>query len=264
MGKGSQFVKHVDKSIPEPEGLRNYRISNPASTWEQFISEKRDCYKTLRKQLREDQSGLCAYCELCLIPENEQIAHFHPKSDTASPQNWALEWNNLWLACKGGSQRWMSGTEHHYLPPLPENLSCDERKRDHILDGLVLAPNEVPLFPRIFRFEQQLDRIEIRPDEDLCEQAGVELEKVSRTIKEFNLNCPRLSRARLESYRQIEQAIKKLRESGCQNPHDGFLRLAQRHLRKNDESRWPSFFTLIRWRLGIHAENHLQTIHFRG
>jgi uncharacterized protein (TIGR02646 family) len=260
MGKGTQFVKHVDKSIIEPEDLKDYRISNPASTWEQFKSEKRDCYKALRMQLREDQGGLCAYCELSLDAENEQIAHFHPKSDTTSLRNWALAWDNLWLACKGGSQAWMPD----FRPPLPENLSCDEKKGRQILDGSILTPSEVPLFPRIFRFEQQPDRIEIMPDEYLCEQAGVALDKVLRTIKEFNLNCSRLSRARLKSHRQIEQAVKKLRESGCQNPQDGFLRLAQRHLRKTDESRWPSFFTLIRWRFGIHAENYLQTIHFKG
>lgn len=256
-------MKHVDKSIPEPDDLKDYRISNPASTWEQFKSEKRDCYEDLRSQLREVQGGLCAYCELSLDQDNEQIAHFHPKSDTASSQNWALAWDNLWLACRGGSQTWMSGNER-YLSPLPENMSCDERKGDKTLDGLVLAPNEVPPFPRIFRYEQQPDCMEIRPDECACELAGVELEKVRRTIESFNLNCPRLVKARLRLHRELEQAVKKLRESAYQNKQDGLLRLVKRHLRKNDESRWPTFFTLIRWRFGRIAEHHLQTIIFRG
>lgn len=161
-------MKHVDKSIPEPEDLQNYRIKSPASTWEQFRYESHDCYTALRDQLREDQGGLCAYCELSLTADNEQIAHFHPKSDTASAQNWALAWDNLRLACKGGSQTWMSNSDH-YLPPLPEKLSCDERKGGQILDGLVFAPNEVPVFPRIFRYEQHPDRLEIWPEESACE-----------------------------------------------------------------------------------------------
>lgn len=263
MGKGTQPVKHIDKSTPEPEDLKSYRIKSPTSTWDAFKCESPDCYRTLRRKLREDQSGLCAYCELSLDEDNEQIAHFHPKSDTAGQQNWALAWDNMWMACKGGSQTWKSNSDD-YLPPLPENLSCDERKGCKIIDGSVVTPNEVPVFPRIFRYEQHLDRIEIWPDENNCEQIGLEPERVQYTIDTFNLNCPRLAKARLRVHRQLEQAVKTLRESGYQDIRKGLLLLAQRHLRKNDENRWPAFFTLIRWRFRSFAEDHLQAIGYRG
>ncbi len=254
-------MKHVEKLNQEPEDLKNYRTRNPTSTWDQLKSESRDCYTSLRNRLREDQGALCAFCESTMEADNEQIAHFHPKSDTAGELNWALAWENLWLACKGGSQTWMSDS-NHYLPPLPENLSCDERKGSQILDGSILAPNEVPVYPRIFRYEQQPDRMEMRPEESVCEQVGLEPER--GTIDAFNLNCPRLAKARLRLHRKLEQAVKRLRESDYQNPKQGLLRLAQRHLRKDEEGRWPSFFTLIRWRFGTLAETHLQTINFRG
>lgn len=256
-------MKHVKKSTPEPTILTDYRTMNPTSSWEQLKSTNRECYIGIRDQLREDHGGLCAYCELSLDADNEQIAHFHPKSDTAGPQNWALIWENLWLTCKGGTQTWMSDPDR-YLPPLPENISCDERKGSRILDGSILTPPEVPVFPRIFSFKQHPDRLEICPEEPACEEIGLDPNKVQHTIDAFNLNCPRLSEARLRLHRQLEQAIKKLRESGYRNLKEGFLRLAQRHLRKNDEGRWPAFFTLIRWRFKIHAEHHLRTIHFRG
>ena len=145
---------------------------------------------------------LSAYCELNLDPDNEQVAHFHPKSDTTTYHNWALAWMNLWLACKGGSQTWMT-EPYRYCPPLPDNLSCDECKGDRIVDGLVLAPDELPAFPRIFRFEQRPDRLEICVDEQACNAADIPVDKAQRTIDAFNLNCSRLAAARLALHRQL-------------------------------------------------------------
>ncbi len=139
-------MKRCPKSQPGPECLTTFRETNPTSTWDQFRDHDPDGYRTIRNVTRRDQSGLCAYCEIKPDLNNEQIAHFHPKSDTSTSHNWALDWLNLWSACKGGSQAWMS-EPHQYLPPLPHNLSCDEYKKDKIVDDLVLSPHEFPAFP---------------------------------------------------------------------------------------------------------------------
>ena len=153
-------MKHVFKVLHEPDELRSYREKNPLITWDQFKDDAPQIYGKLRDELRKIQGGLCAYCEISLITDNEQIAHFHPKSDNKD-KNWALDWNNLWLACKGGTQSWMKSDEDAYTEPLPQNRSCDENKGDKILDDTILAPNMIPVNPRIFRYEQQPDRIDM-------------------------------------------------------------------------------------------------------
>jgi len=254
-------MKKCPKSKPEPSLLLEYRTSQPTSTWDQMRDENPGCYKVIREKLCQDQGYLCAFCEMDLEQKNMQVSHFHPKSDTSGAINWAFHWDNLWLACKGGSQSWLSN-QHNYCPPLPCNLSCDEKKGSKVLDSQVLSPCEIPAFPRIFRYEQQPDRIDICPDEEQCNIAGIPVNKVKRTINEFNLNCHCLASARLALHRQLEQAIRRLRESST-NPKEGMVSLAKNHLSKKN-GRWSPFVTLVRWRLGPSAEEHLQAIGYEG
>ena len=255
-------MKRCPKSPEEPRGLRTFRKENPIGSWEEFRhwNEGKD-YDDTRTALFRDQGGLCAFCEIQPRRENRQIAHFHPKSDRSGDRNWALDWSNLWLACKGGTQSWMYGNPEEFLPPLPENRSCDEAKTDQILDDEILAPHEIPAFPRIFRYEQQPDEIRIAPDAENCHAAGVPPEKVQRTIKVFNLNCSRLCQARLAFLRGMEQQVKRLREVGA-SP-ETFRLLVFRFLRKSDGI-WPKFFTLSRWRLRKISEDFLSSIDYEG
>jgi uncharacterized protein (TIGR02646 family) len=156
-------VKHCRKSYPGPECLDARLADQPEGNWNDFRNELWDCYCAVRDRLRDDHRGLCAYCEIDLADDNpnRQIAHFHPKGDKVSGHNWALDWANLWFACKGGTQTWMQD-EDKYLPTISDNSSCDERKGGLILDGHILAPNEVPAFPRIFGYERGLDFIHSR------------------------------------------------------------------------------------------------------
>lgn len=256
-------MKKCVKSQPEPVCLSGFRQTNPAGTWDEFRDHQQGrAYQTVRGIMSKDQGGLCAYCEIHLEHDNELIAHFHPKSDNTGSRNWALEWTNLWLSCKGGSQTWMSAP-HHYLPPLPDNLSCDAIQGQDVLDGVVLAPHEVPGFPRLFRYVQLPDRIEIRADEAACRSVGIDVGKVQETIKRFNLNCARLSIARLALLRELEQAVKKLQGSAV-DPRVGFAALARKHLGKRADGRWPHFFTLVRWRFRGVAEDYLHSLHYDG
>lgn len=256
-------MKHCRKSYPGPECLDARLADQPEGNWNDFRNELWDCYCAVRDRLRDDQRGLCAYCEMDLTDDNRQIAHFHPKGDNASGHNLALDWANLWFACKGGTQTWMQD-EDKYLPTISDNSSCDERKGGLILDGHILAPNEVPAFPRIFRYEQGLGRLEIHPDDSVCADAGLDPAKVRRTIHELNLNCKRLARARNNVREGLDEAIAKLREAHVDDPHSALQDLVKRRFSENGEGRWPRFFTLIRWRFGQVAESYLQSIQFNG
>lgn len=256
-------MKKCAKTKHEPSCLKDFRSQNPNGDWKQFRNEQPSCYTTVRDTLRCDQREICAYCEIELTDKNEQVAHFHPKSDTSTGHNWALDWDNLWLACKGGSQTWMK-KRRHYCPPLPENLSCDEKKGNAVLDDQVLTPGDIPAFPRIFRFEQFPNNMIICPDENACERAGICVKKVEQTIEKFGLNCPRLARARLSLHRQIEQALKKLRTTNCADPEQALSHLARHHLGPTSAGTWCPFFTLVRWRLGKIAESYLRLINFNG
>lgn len=255
-------MKHCKKQSEPPPALAQFCMDHPEGTWDE-LREERTCYKKIRDTLLSDQSGLCAYCEISLDPENDrQVAHFHPKSDTATAHNWALDWNNLWLACKGGDQRSLANDPSRYLEPVKENRSCDTSKENRILDGQVLSPKDVPDFPRIFQFKVLEDRIEIVPDEAGCQQAGIPVTIAEKTIQEFHLNCDRLAQDRKAYTRSIEQTIGKLRQSQ-QDPDAALKKLAAHHL-SDSNGHWCKFFTLIRWRFGKAAEAHLHAISYQG
>ena len=260
-------MKHCRKEPVEPQCLAAFRAKNPAAEWERDFKESgegRACYATLRSALRQSQTGLCAYCEIRLTPGNEQVAHFHPKSDHSSDHNWALDWDNLWIGCLGGTRPAdrQKGSDGKPKYPLPANRSCDEATTDAILDGVILRPDEVPPFPRLFRFLQTPDRLDIAADASACSAAGVPVERVEATIEKLNLNCRRLAEARLPLHRQLESAKKRLRESGA-DPGAGLRRLADIHL-ATDQDRRQSFFTVARWSLGRCAEDYLSETKFCG
>ena len=106
-------MKRCPKRAGEPPCLADFRGAQPSATWQALRNEKRCCYNEIRAQTRADQGGLCAWCETALTTTNEQIAHFHPKSDKSGPRNWGLDWGNLWLACKGGTQAWLADLKLH-------------------------------------------------------------------------------------------------------------------------------------------------------
>jgi uncharacterized protein (TIGR02646 family) len=191
------------------------------------------------------------------------VAHFHPKSDRSPETNWALHWPNLWFACSGGDQRKLAEDPQAFTEPLRENLSCDTAKGDEIIDGIILAPDEIPAFPRIFRFEQHSDAILIVPDEPNCTLAGIDPKKARATIEHLNLNCRRLASARLGVHRVLQQAIAKTRQNG-RDINRTYTQLVRAHLEKSSEGSWKPFFTLVRWTLRSPAEDYLKQIGFRG
>ena len=129
--------------------------------------------------------------------------------------------------------------------------------------GRFFPPAHVPAFPRVFRYEQRTDCMDIAPDDANCAAAGIAVAITLATVTTFNLNCRRLSEARMRVHRVIEGQIKRLRENSPQ-PEAHFPSLVQRHLAKSGDGNWKPFFTMLRWRFGATAETYLQSINYEG
>jgi len=265
-------VKRVIR-FEEPAELAAYRVANPSNTWDQMRGEERDAYEAIRLQLTIGQGGLCGYCEIGLHdrdPLKCRVEHFHPKSDTSTDHNWALDWQNMLVVCMGGSQRHQPLP--HTLEPLSENLSCDAYKDQMInagklasqCEGWVIDPMGLPEFPCLFFVEKSTGKLV--PDEQAC--ADVVLignrhlgtqDLIQHTIDMLNLNCNRLCEARKRVLWDIERNKKSLRQQNIRPDH-ALRTLAERYFRQ----RWPGFFTTIRFCLGTAAEQYLADIGFQG
>jgi len=283
------------QKFPEPSALVTYRSAQPHGSWDEMrndpFHEGQQAYHDIKHTLVRGQRCLCAFCEIRVAngtdndsihsqSHRQRVEHFHPKEDRSGAENWSLAWANMWAVCLGGSQSPPEGApvdSREYLPPLPENLSCDAFK-DHQIkvgklpenpEGWILAPDEIPAFPPLFQFTP--DGI---PEPQLQNCATVAMphnhyantaEIVSKTIEHLNLGCPRLNRARRIARDQLEKRIKQIREqSHGADANTVMLNLARRLLSQDKNAPWPEFFSLIRWRLGDAAEARLREIGYNG
>jgi len=268
-------MKRIVKN-PPPQSLIDYTSVAPNSTWEQMrndgINNGYTAYQDCRAQAVKDQKGLCAYCEQVISiddPLRCSIEHFHPKSDQDESHNWALDWNNIFAVCDGGSR---STSEEQHINPLPQNLSCDAHK-SHMMhinklpvscEGYLINPLDMPAFPNLFAFNKGTGFYE--PNETTCamtEIPGNELnttvELVENTISTLNLNCNRLATMRRMLVINIDQNIKQLRKKNY-TPAEVPAKLIDRYF----INKIPEFFTTLRCCLGETAENYLESINYDG
>lgn len=255
-------MKKVSKGI-EPPLLANYRDINPDNEWEQFTSKKYRRNQT-QVQIKADQGGLCAYCEIDLVEKIEdelddfRVEHFHPKSDGTVPHNWHLDWQNLLGCCHGGSQRNVVDASYRFTSP---DVSCDVPKGSQNLDNVILNPLHIPAFPKLFSCERTTGEFSV--DSENCEQANISVEKAQNTIVELNLDTERLRRFRREILNKLNDDVRRLVSQGF-SIGEAQKRLAEVNLKKNTNGHWPKFFTSIRSYLGSTAERQLLSIHYDG
>lgn len=234
-------MKKVRKT-PGPNALTRYAATHPNDSWDHFRDfDSGESYREVREQLRDDQGGLCAYCERKPHESKEQVEHFVPKSTPG--QNWALDWDNLLMVCDGGSQG-----KH----PRPANLSCDQHRnhweQTHATGQNPLNPLQLDAFPSRFTFRKS--DYTIQPSDPSDNEA-------LETIKILNLNCPRLVDQREALLNDYNRMSKNARESNKSKFHQ--------HLAKQwFQSCWPSFFTTRRALLGNAAEEYLAKEDFDG
>jgi uncharacterized protein (TIGR02646 family) len=246
--------------------LSAFILANPTGTWEELRNDNTrgsaHIYNGCLHQTLTDQHGLCAYCEQEISQEDalhRRIEHFHPKSDTVTGHNWALDWNNLLAVCDGGDR---SADEERINYPLPGNSHCDASKGGKT--DFILNPLDVPAFPNLFTYQK--DTGKLMPDAEAC--AGVEIPGntyegtaalVSKTIDILNLNCACLNKKRNEEFIRVEQFKKILRERRI--PREKWdVELCRRYFHK----KWPKFFTMLRCCLGQTAEDYLTSINYQG
>jgi uncharacterized protein (TIGR02646 family) len=288
MGDGT--VKKCEK-LPEPQALSTYRQARPNDTWDKMKDDPlcggQSAYSDVKRALVKSQRCLCAFCETRIADgmmdadfdakkHEQRVEHFHPKNDTSRPPNWALHWQNMWAVCLGGSRQ-DTNQQEHVIYPLPENLSCDAYKDRQITtgklspcpEGWVLRPDEIPAFPLLFQYAP--DGMP-EPHHKNCAMVIIQgnqypdtITLVAKTIEHLNLGCSRLNRRRCIVKNQLEKEIERERKKNPGVPSLTILtQIARKQFSSNVTSPWPEFFSLIRWRLGTVAEQHLASINFSG
>lgn len=240
-------MKRVRKSINEPSELTAFRVRlarQPSPPlWSQFKSDPTRT-RPVKEQLRADQSGLCAYCEVKLSEGNETVEHFVPR---AKDHGRELDWQNLLLVC-GGDEK----------SPPPKEFSCGHA-RNYAGSPVVLNPLNIPAGERLFTLESRTGKL--NPDAPSCGRCGVSEQLVQATIRDLGLSVSRLSRARLRILETIDQQIAALVSAGS-TFDEAERQLASEQFLPN--ATWPEFFTTLRWRLGDAAENRLTEIGYNG
>jgi uncharacterized protein (TIGR02646 family) len=264
-------LKKINKSLP-PNALTIYESQNSTNNWDNDFRNHNSGqdYKAIKQLLLQDQSGLCGYCEkkVSILQENKQrVEHFHSKSDVTNPiKNWALDWQNVFVVCLGGSGIDTDKSKH----PLPFNLSCDSYK-DHLIqknklpvanEGYVIDPLKVTANPCLFYFDKSTGALSA--NKDACLHFNYPQNKypntealVEKTIEILNLNCQRLCDDRLEVLKSYNKEVTKARKM---NDRQGLEKLATRWF----NNKWPSYFTTRRILLGQHAEAYLVQIAYNG
>ena len=219
-------MRKIFKSTEENE-LTRYALAHADNTWGEFRehNQGRD-YKAIKSKLFTEQHELCAYCEVGLHEagdNNRRVEHFHSKSDVTDERyNVHLDWFNLLGVCVGGSDHISKQAFE-----LPANLSCDAYKAhieavENITDknwkGRVLFPLTIPEAHKLFTFNKATG--ELHPNEAYCIELPIDGNKfdstkelVCETIRVFNLNCDRLTKARLKVFHFFERKFKIARQN---------------------------------------------------
>ncbi|ELI8400977.1 TPA: retron system putative HNH endonuclease [Yersinia enterocolitica] len=255
-------MKKINKE-GEPNRLGVFRAAHPNALWERdkdSIGETFRCcrarYQETLQQLRTDQGNICAYCEQDLMSgtngalDDCRIEHFHPKSKQAQGEpNWSLEWSNLLAVCCGGNQSNVVNSEQRF-DSNPKNYSCDVPKGNKILDTIILNPLKLPNL-NIWKFHRSTGELSV--NEDLCLSLGLDVDMAHQTIKELNLNSPRLIRLRKTVLNNLNYLItERLKHGQTIEQAISFITISV--FRKNRAGDWPSFFSAARFYLGQQAE----------
>ena len=254
-------MKRVYKRLEEPDLLQQYREEHPQESWEHFRRRNTLGYRQIKRCILEDQHGLCAYCEIGIKQaetEDEvddfRVEHFYPKSATIKGRhNYHLDWNNLLGVCHGGSQRDVPDAEWRFSTS-KNDRSCDVPKGAKEITRSILNPLTIPGEVRLFAYVEHTGQMLV--DKQTC---PAKLQRKARnTIRELNLNAPRLMRMRKTVIAKLSEEVELELSMGA-NLESVLEDLAISLLLPNHEGHCMDFFTVIRWYLGAAAEKILAT-----
>lgn len=249
-------MKRVYKRQQEPELLKSYRLRHPDATWDKFRRRFTRGYRQVKQNIIEDQRGLCAYCEISIKMAEDytevddfRVEHFFPKGATKNGgHNYHLDWRNLLGVCHGGSQRDVPDADWRFSEK-KRDRSCDVPKGGKEITDRILNPLKLPGDIRLFRYTEHNGKMFV--DEETCPK---ELQKKAKnTIRELNLNAPRLMRMRKAVIDKLSDEVAEALAAG-QDLEETLAWLAESFLLPDHRNRSVPFFTVIRWYLGDAAE----------
>jgi uncharacterized protein (TIGR02646 family) len=207
-------MKHILKSVC-PKGLTEYLSANPCATWENFCNEAQEAHKIVQAIIKEDQLGICCYCEIDFHVSDKspikdfRVEHFYPKSQTPLPdtgENAHLTWSNLLGCCHGGTEHFYNDDERFTDK---RHRHCDAPKGEKDWTKIILNPLNIPEDTTIFTFETDgTIKVSAKCPPDLKTLA-------QNSIEKLNLNeSTYLKKARKSVRDAIEYEFYKLRQSG--------------------------------------------------
>lgn len=270
-------MKRIRKREVPPSALidyiRDYPESSDAHSWTAFREGKCRLQK-VQQALYEDQGGLCAYCELELIPKFDfRVSHFHPKREKGqeSDNSWELRWSNMHGACNGGTVYDFRHPKRYVEDNSDVDKHCDVVIGNDNLDNVILNPLDMVAFPILFRYEEEnlpggQFGLRIVAEEENCSEAKYLnengcLARAQKTIDLLHLNSSNLKAMRHATYEEIKLQIAKFLENGDD------VETAMEHIAEvafSNPSKWPEFFTVWRWALRDKAEEKLKSINYIG
>ena len=213
--------------------LTEYAENNPNGNWIIFQQENGKDYKTIKNKLFEEQSEICAYCEIDLSKDNtfehlRRVEHFKSKSGWKvghEQPNWHLDWFNLLGVCVGGTDR---DDRERFV--MPDNKSCDSHKEhletnsgyDKNWTGKVVSPLESELCSKMFNYCKASGELSVNSEHANSVQFEhneyeTSSELLQKSLELFNLNCERLKLARMNVHHQYERLIAEYRKTGDVN-----------------------------------------------
>lgn len=252
-------MKKVRKDRWVPSRLYSYAKRNPCDTWGQFHHRDRKGYRQVKEQLLKDQHGLCAYCEISikLAEEEDQVddfrvEHFFPKSETdMESHNYHLDWRNMLGVCHGGSQPHVAEANIRYSAKKWDR-SCDVPKGGKAITHKILNPLHIPAEIRLFKYDSFTGEMFV--DKETCPERL--RKKAKNTLRELNLNAPRLMRLRKAAVEVLEDQVEEGVRHGLEM-EEILSMLAEGLLVPDEDGAYPNFFTVIRWYLGEEGERVL-------
>jgi len=259
-------MKKINKNSSVPLELEKYFNSNLNKNWENFKDECQIGYKEVLKEIKQNQGGVCCYCELTFhdekgIRDDFRVEHFHPKSDESNSEvNWNLIWTNLLGCCNGGSEeyilggiRFISNKKHRHSDILKGEKNWDDE---------ILNPLKIPAFPPIFKVSSKGMMSVL---EDNCSNADIDISKAENCLDKtkLNLNSPDLCGWREDVINNLEDEIKNLEEL-TENYEEAMLDTLDTYLSKDSDNNFHPFFSTIRSYFEEDAEDYLKETNYDG
>jgi uncharacterized protein (TIGR02646 family) len=248
-------MKRIAGLPAAPPALARFQTNAAVdTTWDALRDDP--AYQELRSALTERQHGLCAYCEIDLLPDDTSIEHVVPRSDPTHGGKLACDHGNMLAICRGGSNVPVYGPEvlrpdpARVLPPVDKNLSCGQAKGNRPASEF-LDPRQVPDAPSL---------VDVDSDGRLvstaiaCATHNVVQKTVDDHIERLKLNVERLRIRRQAIMAGLEEAFAAFAVLSPEDRDQGLTSFAEHHLLPNNDGRLRPFFTTARSFFGPLAE----------